>query len=69
MNDKLLRENGRDSFAKLINTVPRARCSKKIAGDDLSPFFPPLARFLFSRSNATRIFYVIIIYVDKSRKS
>jgi len=65
MNDKLLRENERDSFAGLINIVPRARCSKKVARNDL-PLFLSL---FFLRSNATRIFYVIIIYVDRSEKN
>lgn len=68
MNDNLLRENERDSSAGLINAIPRARC-KKIGGDDLSLSFSLVLFLFFLRSNATRIFYVIIIYVDRSGKS
>jgi len=51
MNDKLLRENERDSFAGLINIVPR--CSKKVAGGDL-PLFLSLSFFLQSNENFLR---------------
>ena len=77
MNDKLLRKNGQDSSARLINAVPRVYGAVKRSRDDLPPFlFLSLSLFLSLflplsclRLNSTGIFYVIIIYVDRSRKN
>jgi len=44
MNDKLLRENGQDSSARLINAVPRVYDAAKRSRDDFPPF---LFLFLF----------------------